>query len=96
MIRVLIVEDDPLIAEAHRQYAQRLPGFVVHATVGTGSAAVRTVAAAAADGAPIELVLLDIGLEDNMDGWQVLHRLRSQAATRDIPVVVLSARDERE
>jgi CheY-like chemotaxis protein len=51
MIRVLIVEDDPLIAEAHRQYTERIGGFAVHATAGTGNAA-------------IDLVLLDIGLPD--------------------------------
>jgi response regulator of citrate/malate metabolism len=64
MIRVLIVEDDPLIAEAHRQYTQRVPGFTVHTTAGTGNAAVRTAITAAAAGTPIELVLLDIGLPD--------------------------------
>ncbi|MGB8403805.1 MAG: response regulator [Mycobacterium sp.] len=64
MIRVLIVEDEPLIAEAHRQYVERIPGFVVRAVVNTGNAAIRAAAAAAGDGTPIELVLLDIGLPD--------------------------------
>jgi DNA-binding response OmpR family regulator len=40
------------------------------------------------------LVLLDIGLEDRVDGWQVLHRLRANPETRALPVVILTARDE--
>jgi DNA-binding NarL/FixJ family response regulator len=45
MIRVLIVDDEPLIAEAHREYAQRIPGLVVHGTVGTGTGALRPLTA---------------------------------------------------
>ena len=33
MIRVLVVEDEPLIAEAHRTYVGRVPGFTVHSVV---------------------------------------------------------------
>lgn len=91
MIRVLIVEDDPLIAEAHRQYAERLPGFVVHGTVGTGSAAVRTVAGAAADGTPIDLVLLDIGLPD-ASGIDVASALNGIRPSPDI-IAITSERD---
>jgi response regulator of citrate/malate metabolism len=48
-IRVLIVEDEPLIAEAHSSYVGRVPGFTVGAMVHTASGA---------------MVLLDIGLPD--------------------------------
>jgi CheY-like chemotaxis protein len=41
-----------------------------------------------------DLILLDISLEDNVDGWKVLHHIRSQESTRNIPVVVLSALDD--
>ena len=47
MIRVLIVEDDPLIAQAHREFTGRVTGFEVVGAVGTGNGAVRIVAAAA-------------------------------------------------
>jgi CheY-like chemotaxis protein len=40
-------------------------------------------------------VVLDIGLP-GMDGWQVLDQIRSQAATRQLPVVVLTAHAEEE
>jgi response regulator of citrate/malate metabolism len=91
MIRVLIVDDEPLIAEAHREYAQRIPGLVVHGTVGTGSGALRAVAAAAADGTPIDLVLLDIGLPD-ASGIDVASALGGIRPAPDI-IAITSERD---
>jgi response regulator of citrate/malate metabolism len=64
MINVLIVEDEPLIAEAHRTYLGRLPDFSVAAAVRTAADAMRVAASAAASDAPIDLVLLDLGLPD--------------------------------
>ena len=91
MIRVLIVEDEPLIAEAHRQYLGRIPGFVVHAVVGTGNAAMRTASAATAGGTPIELVLLDIGLPD-ANGIDVASALGGIRPAPDI-IAISSERD---
>ena len=64
MIRVLIVEDEPLIAEAHQAYLQRLEGFSVAAVAHTARDAMRAAGGAAANETPIDLVLLDIGLPD--------------------------------
>jgi response regulator of citrate/malate metabolism len=64
MIRVLIVEDEPLIAEAHQTYVTRLQGFSVAAVTHTARDAMRAAAEAAGTDAPIDLVLLDIGLPD--------------------------------
>jgi CheY-like chemotaxis protein len=36
------------------------------------------------------LILMDIGLPDT-DGWQVTQQLKSNAATRDIPIIALTA-----
>ncbi|MCH5644129.1 response regulator [Gordonia sp. ABSL49_1] len=63
-IRVLIVEDEPVIAEANGEYLRRMGGFEVVATVATAHDAMRTASAAVSDGAPIDLVLLDLGLPD--------------------------------
>lgn len=64
MIRVLVVEDEPLIAEAHRTYVERIEGFSVHGVAHSAKEAMRAVADAAASDAPVDLVLLDIGLPD--------------------------------
>ncbi len=64
MINVLIVEDESLIAEAHKTYLGRIAGFAVAAVVHTARDAMRVASEAAASEAPIDLVLLDIGLPD--------------------------------
>jgi response regulator of citrate/malate metabolism len=64
VINVLIVEDEPLIAEAHRTYLGRMSGFSVAGTVQTARDAMRAAADAATTDAPIDLVLLDLGLPD--------------------------------
>lgn len=40
-----------------------------------------------------DLILLDIMMEE-MDGWETLRLLKLEDVTRDIPVVILSARAE--
>lgn len=42
-----------------------------------------------------DLLVLDIGLP-GMDGWQVLEAIRRDPATRELPVVVLTAHAEEE
>jgi response regulator of citrate/malate metabolism len=64
VISVLIVEDEPLIAEAHRTYLGRLSGFSVAGVAHTARDAMRAASEAAATDTPIDLVLLDIGLPD--------------------------------
>jgi two-component system response regulator RegX3 len=77
---VLVVEDDPTIAEPLASGLRRRGyGAVV---VGTGAAAL------AADG--YDVVLLDLGLPD-MDGYDVCRRLRSGS---DVPIIVVTARGD--
>jgi response regulator of citrate/malate metabolism len=85
-VRTLVVEDDPVMAEANTTYVQRVPGFEVVATVGTGAAALRTV-----DTTPVDLALLDVHLPD-CSGLDVLRRFRASGHTLDV-IMVTRARD---
>ncbi|MBY8862509.1 response regulator [Nocardia sp. CA2R105] len=91
MIRVLIVEDDARIAQAHDSYVRRVPGFTPVGIVHTGRDAIRAATQAAAEGEPIELVLLDIGLPD-IGGLEVSAALARLNPRPDI-IAITSARD---
>lgn len=64
MIHVLIVEDDPLIAEAHRTYLTKIDGFSVAGVAGTARDGMRIAVEASTTDTPVDLVLLDLGLPD--------------------------------
>lgn len=85
---VLVVEDDPDMNEMLGAYVQ-LAGFEYRPAL-DGSSAL----AAMKDRRPA-LVLLDLMLPD-IDGLEVCQRMRADEATRETPVVILSARDEPE
>lgn len=91
MITVLIVEDEPLIAEAHQTYLGRIPGFSVAGIAHTARDAMRAASEAAASPAPIDLVLLDIGLPD-ASGISLASALAGLRPTPDI-ITITSERD---
>jgi response regulator of citrate/malate metabolism len=91
VISVLIVEDEPLIAEAHRTYLGRLPGFSVAAVAHTARDAMRATSEAATTEAPVDLVLLDIGLPD-ASGIALASALSGLRPAPDI-IAITSERD---
>ncbi|QLY32913.1 response regulator [Nocardia huaxiensis] len=91
MIRVLIVEDDPKIAAAHKSYVDRMPGFEIVTVVHTGRDAIAAAGKAQSNGAPVDLVLMDIGLPD-MSGLAVAAALAGLRPRPDV-IAVTSARD---
>ncbi|MCZ0730853.1 response regulator [Mycolicibacterium iranicum] len=91
MITVLIVEDEPLIAEAHQTYLERLQGFSVAGVVHTARDAMRVVSESAAGEQPVDLVLLDIGLPD-ASGIALASALSGQRPAPDI-IAITSERD---
>jgi response regulator of citrate/malate metabolism len=91
MINVLIVEDEPLIAEAHQIYLQRLEGFSVAAVAHTARDAMRAATDATAGDAPVDLVLLDIGLPD-ASGITLASALSGLRPAPDI-IAITSERD---
>ena len=91
MISVLIVEDEPLIADAHRTYLGRLTGFSVAGVAHTARDAMRAASEAAATETPIDLVLLDIGLPD-ASGIALASALSGLRPAPDI-IAITSERD---
>lgn len=86
MISVLVVEDDPVAAEAHRLYVERVPGFGVAKVVHSGAEALRFL-----DRYPVDLVLLDFYLPDG-HGLALCRRMRADGIAADV-IAVTSARD---
>ncbi|GAB3497035.1 response regulator [Flexivirga sp.] len=85
-LRVLVVEDEPVAAEAHTAYVGRVEGFSVVATVGTCHEAIQQLQ----DG-PVDVVLLDMNLPDR-HGLDVVRALRSAGHRTDV-IAVTSARE---
>ena len=82
--RVIYIEDNDTNAEVMRGVLSRRPqiDLSVHATGTEGLQAIR-------DELP-SLLLLDMQLPD-MDGLEILRRLRADPRTEDLPVMVVSA-----
>ncbi|MFE5397239.1 response regulator [Streptomyces sp. NPDC056568] len=85
-IRVLIVEDDPVAADAHVMYVGRVPGFTAVGKAHTGAEARRML-----DRTPVDLLLLDLHLPD-AHGLQLARSLRAAGHHTDV-IAVTSARD---
>ncbi|MGY1748756.1 response regulator [Modestobacter sp. SYSU DS0511] len=86
MIKVLVVEDEPVAAEAHRAYVDHTPGFATAAVAGTGAVALDALARVRVD-----LVLLDMNLPDTT-GLELCRRIRGAGADIDV-LAVTSARE---
>ena len=83
---ILIVDDDPEVRQAYQNMiAQELAGYPVSA-VNDGAAAL----AAMADQTP-SLVLLDLMMPE-MDGFDVLDRMRANRHTLAVPVIILTSK----
>jgi DNA-binding response OmpR family regulator len=82
---VLVVSGDPDVRLPCRATLEA-EGHEVHESRG-GDAALELIARHRPD-----VVLLDVGCPDP-DGWRMLEAIRSRPAAREIPVVLLSARE---
>ena len=84
MNRVLVVDDDPMVTRLVRINLEMEDFEVEEAWDG------RTALEALQDDAP-ELLLLDI-MMPQMDGWELLRRLRSDPDMNHLPIILLTAR----
>ena len=87
-IGVLVVEDEPVAADAHCAYVERVPGFVVRGVAHDGAGAIRMLGDSSS---AVDLVLLDMHLPD-LHGLEVVRAMRTAGHRADV-MAVTSARD---
>ncbi len=87
-LRVLVVDDDFMVASIHTRFVDRMEGFEVVGTAATGATALSEIARLRPD-----LVLLDVHLPDQT-GIEVLRRLRGDG--NDVGVLMVTAAREAE
>ncbi|MDE3155288.1 MAG: response regulator transcription factor [Acidobacteriota bacterium] len=85
-IKVLVVEDNPQLGQLIRRGTQ--PLGIECTVVGSGAQAIQQVPRLSPD-----LMILDLTLPD-MDGLEVLSRLRRSPRLHELPVIVLTSRAE--
>jgi CheY-like chemotaxis protein len=88
-MRILVVEDQDSIRRMIEALVQAR-GYQVTA-VSSGAKAIDVALTDAPD-----IVLLDLNLPGQYDGFDVCERLRSDPTTRTVPVVIISAMDDDE
>ncbi len=86
MIKVLIIDDDFMVAKVHAGFIQRTPGFAVVGVAHSGAQAELETARLQPD-----LVLLDIHLPD-INGLDLMQKLRTVAPELDV-LVISAARE---
>ncbi len=88
-MRILVVEDQDSIRRMIEALVQAR-GYDVTA-VASGAKAIDV-----ATTAPPDIVLLDLMLPGQYDGFEVCRRLKADPVTRGVPVVIISALDDSE
>ncbi len=85
-IQVLIVEDDPMVMEIHKNYILSVEGFSLMRTAFNGKEALEII-----KNSPPDLLILDIFMP-KMGGIKTLHNIRRQNEAIDV-VVVTAAKE---
>jgi response regulator of citrate/malate metabolism len=85
-VRVLVVEDEELSAQAHADYVRRTSGFELAGVARSSVEAVRVLRSV-----PVDLVLLDMNLPDG-HGLALLRGMRAEGFLCDV-IAVTAARD---
>ena len=83
---ILVVDDEPNIIELARMYLEQ-EGFRVQ-SASDGAKALEMIARQ-----PPAVMVLDLMLPE-VDGWDVCRRVRAGSAAPDLPIIMLTARDD--
>jgi DNA-binding response OmpR family regulator len=84
--RIMVVDDDPDTVSILARHLQR-EGFVAIEAV-SGAECLRLVREH-----PVDVILLDLMMPD-MDGFEVCRALKDERRTAEIPVIMITARDD--
>ncbi|MGP4078828.1 response regulator [Pseudalkalibacillus sp. R45] len=87
MINVLIVEDDPMVAEFNKRYLEQMEGFNLVSVSSDGAAAFKVL-----EQEKVDLILLDIFMP-GINGLEFLSEVRAKDAALD--VIVISAANDK-
>ncbi len=88
MIKVLIVEDDPMVAALNKQYVEQMDGFTLSGTAANTDEAIGHMAQI-----KIDLILLDVYMP-GLNGIDFLRQIREQ--NEDVDVILITAASEME
>ncbi len=83
---ILVIDDDPNALEMVEQYLVQVPEYTVLTALG-GQAGLHCITQS-----PPDLIILDLMMPE-IDGFAVLEQLGRHPQTRDIPVIVMTAKD---
>ncbi len=90
MVRVLIVEDDPMVAMINEQYIRRCRGFEVVGHCRDGKSALAFLEENAVD-----LIILDVYMP-TMDGFNTLRQIRQGRNHAAVDAIMVTAANDRE
>ena len=88
MINVLVVEDDPMVAQLHEHYLSQIKGFELCDMCRNGDEALRLLQSRSYD-----LLILDVFMP-SMDGLQLLAKIRENGF--DVDVIIVSAANDKD
>lgn len=86
MVKVLIVEDDPMVAQINKKYIESIEGFEVINVIPNGDQALKFL-----ERTKVDLVILDIYIY-KLDGITVLKKMRQKHIMSDV-ILVTAAKD---
>ena len=86
-VNILIADDEPINLTILTQLLI-LEGYAVRPAL-SGELAIESAASK-----PPDLIILDISMPPGMDGYEVCKHLKSRAASKDIPIIFVSALHE--
>lgn len=89
MIKVLIVEDDPMVAAFNKRYLQEVKGFRLAGLVHTVKTAVEFL-----ENEPVDLILLDVYMPGT-NGLELLRFIREKNMAADVILITAAAEKEK-